>query len=296
LKPPYDRETGTYERVGGNGYSSGAQISADGLFVAFHSHANNLVVGDTNGAPDCFIYDRSNGSVERVLGLGGTQDNSGAIPTDISHDGRFTVFYSNYGNFVAGDTNGSSDTFVYDRVMQIVERVSIGTGGVQGNGASETASITPDGRFAAFASTASNLVDGDTNGQRDIFVYDRLNGTTERVSISSDGSQLNGTSHHPSISDDGRYVAFHSTATNGGNDANGTEDVFVFDRNADTLTKLSVTDAGVAGNGQSAMATVSGDGQYVVFDSYASNLIAGDQNGVQDVFLANLSSPDWQLI
>jgi hypothetical protein len=291
----YDRQTQTYERIGGNGYSSGAHISDDGRFVAFHSHANNLVAGDTNNAPDCFIYDRDTGTIERALGPGGSQNNTGAIPTDISADGRYTVFYADSA-FVAGDTNGGSDAFVYDRVLDTVERVSVASGGVQANAGSEFASITPDGRFVAFTSTSSNLVANDTNGQRDVFVHDRLTGTTERVSVTSNGTQLNGGSQLPTISDDGRYVAFHGLATNGVSDTNGTDDAFVFDRQTDTLVRLSSTSTGAAGNAQSAMATISADGQYVTFASFASNLVAGDTNGFQDVFLAHLSASGWVLV
>jgi len=294
----YDRQTQSYERIegssgAGNGYSSGARISGDGNVVAFHSAASNLVAGDTNGNPDCFIYDRGTATIERVLGVGGAQDNSGAAPTSISYDGRYVAFYSAGTNLVAGDTNGVSDTFIYDRVSGSFERISVASNGDQANGNSDYASISPDGRFVAFASEASNLVAGDTNGVRDIFVHDRLTHTTERVSVTSSGTQLNGASNIPTISDDGSIVAFHSTATNGGSDPNGTEDVFVFDLQTDTLMKLSTTSAGLAGNGQSAMATVSNDGQYVAFDSFASDLVVGDNNGVPDVFLANLALSGW---
>jgi len=297
----YDRQTQSYDRVEGslgqgNGYSTGARISADGNVVAFHSHASNLVADDTNGRPDTFIYDRVTGAIERVLGNGGVQDDSGAAPTSISADGQYIAYYSAGTNLVSEDTNGVSDTFVYDRISQTSERVSISSSGDQGNGNSDYASMTPDGRFVAFASEASNLVADDTNGVRDIFVHDRLNDTTERVSVTSNGTQLNGASNIPTISDDGRYVAFHSTATNGGNDSNGTEDVFVFDLDANTLMKLSTIGAGVAGNGQSAMATVSNDGQFVAFDSFASNLVMDDGNGFQDVFLADVSLAGWVLV
>src|SRR5262249_31008503 len=143
-------------------------------------------------------------------------------------------------NLVSNDGNGGvTDTFVYDRVTDTTELVSRGLGGAAGNGDSDFASITPDGRYVAFSSTASNLVVDDTNGLRDVFVFDRLNPTMERVSVMTNGAQLNGESALPSISDDGRLIVFHSNASNVTGDANGTYDTFVFDRETHTLARVS---------------------------------------------------------
>jgi archaellum component FlaF (FlaF/FlaG flagellin family) len=129
---------------------------------------------------------------------------------------------------VPGDTNGTWDVFVHDRVTGQTTRVSVASDGTQGNGHSGSPSISADGRYVAFSSSASNLVPGDTNGRGDVFVHDRLTGQTTRVSVASDGTQGNGDSWWPSISADGRYVAFASEASNlVPGDTNGTWDVFV---------------------------------------------------------------------
>src|SRR3989440_5054627 len=149
----------------------------------------------------------------------------------ISADGRFVAFYSSAANLVGGDTNGARDVFVLDRKTGKTTRVSVDSHGAQGNGDSEGPSISTDGRFVAFYSLASNLVAGDTNGVRDVFVRDRKTGKTTRVSVNSHGAQTKRQSIVRSISADGRFVAFYSAATNlVGGDTNAAGDVFVRDR------------------------------------------------------------------
>lgn len=163
-------------------------------------------------------------------------------------------------------------------------RVSLRSNGNQANDDSYTPDISADGRYVAFASDASNLVSGDDNEARDVFVHDRLTGVTERVSVNSDGDEGNFDSDAPSISDDGRFVAFHSFATNfRSNDSNGVADIFVRDRETDeTIWANFVLNGDV--NDISYDPDISGNGQYVTFWSYASNLVGGDTNGVADVF------------
>jgi Tol biopolymer transport system component len=163
----------------------------------------------------------------------------------------------------------------------ITERVSVDSAGNQGNDASGGGAITPDGRYVAFSSSASNLVEGDTNGTYDIFVHDRDTGVTERVSVSSGGAQANGWSSGLAISDDGRHVAFTSNATNlVEGDTNGTYDIFVHDRDTGVTERVSVwgTYSGGQANGWSGAPAISGDGRYVAFTSVASNLVPGDTN------------------
>jgi Tol biopolymer transport system component len=219
-----DRVAGTTERVsvasGGapaNNDSSWPWISADGRFVVFDSFASNLVVGDTNRKGDVFVRDRAAGTTERVsVATGGAQanDESGISVRAASADGRFVGFESDATNLVAGDTNGVRDVFVRDRVAGTTERVDIGRGGAQANLESLMGAISADGRFVVFDSEAPNLVADDTNGRWDVFVRDRVAGTTERASVANGGAQANDGSDWSSISADGRFVAFGSDATN----------------------------------------------------------------------------------
>src|SRR3989442_1497918 len=125
---------------------------------------------------------------------------------------------------------------------QTTERVSVTSGGTEGNGASLGSALSADGRFVAFQSDATNLAPGDTNGATDVFVRDRQTGMTERVSVASDGTQANNASSYPALSADGRFVAFQSDATNlVAGDTNGATDVFVHDRQ--TCATEPVSDA-----------------------------------------------------
>jgi archaellum component FlaF (FlaF/FlaG flagellin family) len=210
-------------------------MSADGRYVAFHSDASNLVPGDTNRQKDVFVYDRQADTIERVsLAADGTQGSFDSRDPSISADGRYVAFESAASNLVPDDTNGQWDVFVYDRQTGTTQRVSLAAAGTQGNSSSNAPSISADGRYVAFESAASNLVPGDTNGQRDVFVYDRQTGTIERVSLASDGTQGNDRCYTPAISADGRYVAF----TSGPIATNGT-DVWIVDAYSDKVYKYT---------------------------------------------------------
>src|SRR5438067_1693678 len=207
-------------------------------------------------------------------------------PPSISADGRFVAFDSRATNLVPGDTNGRSDLLGHDRQTWITERMSVDGAGNQGNSDSDRPLISANGRFVAFNSRSTNLVPGDTNGTSDVFVHDRQTGTTERVSVDNTGNQGNGGSGVVAISADGRFVAFVSTATNlVPGDTNGVLDVFVHDRQTGTTERVSVDSAGNQGNGGSAVFAISADGRFVAFVSSATNLVPGDTNGGQDVFV-----------
>jgi Tol biopolymer transport system component len=272
-----------------NGHSYEPAISADGRFVAFASIASNLVAGDLNGTIDVFVRDRRLQVTRRVsVGPGGQQANDNSLLPAISADGRFVVFVSSASNLVAGDTNQLLDVFVRDRVAQVTTRVSVGPGGLQGNGDSFSHSpvISAHGRFVAFASFASNLVAGDTNDTEDVFVRDRKLQVTRRESVGPGGLQANSVSLGPAISADGRFVAFWSYANNlVGGDSNGRYDVFVRDRRVQVTRRVSVGPGGRQGNYDSSEPTISADGRFVAFESGASNLVAGDTNHRLDVFV-----------
>jgi hypothetical protein len=295
----HDRQTGMTEIVSvsstgqqGNRNSGSPSISADGRYVAFSSDSTNLVNGDTNGYSDVFVHDRVTGVTGRVsLSSSGVQGNNGSYRPSLSADGRFVAFYSYANNLVAGDTNGKYDVFVHDRLTGVTERVSVSGAGVQGNGDSKYSSMSANGQYVAFESLATNLVADDTNAATDIFVHDRLTGSTERVSISGTGLQGNGSSYASAISAGGQQVVFLSYATNFvPGDTNGYFDVFVHDRLTGGTDRVNVSSAGQqannSGNPMYSVPATSADGRYVVFDSFATNLIDGDANAyIADIFI-----------
>jgi Tol biopolymer transport system component len=275
-----------------NDYSNEPALSADGRFVAFRSYASNLVPGDTNSKQDVFVHDRQRRTTTRVsVGPRGTQANDSNGGPVLSANGRFVAFYSYASNLVPGDTNSATDVFVHDRQRRTTTRVSVGPRGVQGNGDSEWAALSADGRFVAFHSEAINLVldTDDTNDETDIFVHDRQRRTTTRVSLGPGGAQGDNDSYWPALSANGRFVAFLSYASNlVPGDTNGKQDVFVHDRQRRTTTRVSVGPRGVQGNDDSGLyGTIapSADGRFVAFASDASNLVPGDTNGTKDVFV-----------
>ena len=223
----------------------------------------------------------------------GVQGNQDSQQPAVSADGRWVAFASPSDNLMPDDTNASSDIFVRDRRTGTTQRVSVSSAGRQGNGGSGLLngmggpSISADGRYVAFDSEATNLVKGDTNNTADVFVHDRLTGTTERVSVASSGAQANAGATEPGISGDGRFVAFESFSDNLVPDANFTADVFVHDRQTGVTQRVSQAPDGSDANGQSLFAPVlSNDGRFVYFTSFASNLVLGDtDNNDVDAYL-----------
>jgi Tol biopolymer transport system component len=266
-----------------------ASISGDGRFAGFASLATNLVPGDTNDDLDAFVHDLETGVTERVsLGAGGVEANGGSGLPALSGDGRWAAFRSEATNLVPGDTNGTRDVFVRDRRAGTTERVSVATGGLQGNGVSDFPSISGDGRWVAFESEATNLAPGDTNGTRDVFVHDRQTGVTRRVSVDSQGQQGNGYSSDADLSPDGRFVAFRSEATNlVAGDTNDQGDIFLHDLQTGETMRVNVTPAGEQCTAGSAGARVSLHGRSVAFLSGAEALAPGDTNGWVDSFVAS---------
>ena len=241
-------------------------LTLDGRCVAFESRATNLVPGDTNEAWDVFVRDRWAATTERIsVANDGVQGNRGSGGARISADGRFVAFHSDADNLVPGDTNGKRDVFVRDRLSATTERISIGDDGAQGNGDSSWASMSGDGRFVAFESSASNLVPGDINNAADIFVRDRLTNRTVRVSVASDGVQGNAASESAALSADGQWVAFVSSAANLAPGAELPEaQVFVRDIRGGTTQcvspRFSATSVTIFRR-----PAISGDGRFVAF-------------------------------
>jgi len=310
----------------GNFESRVPSISADGRFVAFSSVATNLVTGDTNGQFDVFVHDRDadgDGVFDEPGGIAttrasvngsGAQGNFGSDGPRISASGRFVCFRSDASNLVPGDINVSEDTFVHDRDSDAdgifdepggisTTRVSLpnladqGTLGTQANSYSNCRGISADGRFVALLSGALNLVLGDTNGFQDLFVHDRATGATTRVSVPNQddqgslGAQANDHTFSGAMSADGSSVAFDSSASNlVVGDNNGSQDIFVYDLGTDITTRVSVDSDGNEGGSFSSFPSLSADGRFVAFESFATNLVLDDTNGTADIFVHDRQS------
>jgi Tol biopolymer transport system component len=272
--------------VQGNFDSYGPRISGNGRYVTFISAADNLVPGDTNVASDVFVRDLLLQTTTRVsVDSSGNQGTGNSGNPSITADGRFIAFDSQAPNLVPGDTNGTSDVFVRDTLNGTTTRVSVDSNGVQGDNVSYVPYISAGGNLIAFSSLADNFAANDTNLTLDVFVHNVQTGQTTLVSASLAGNPGNGASTFAAISIDERWVTFQSDATNlVANDGPGT-DVFVRDLIAGQTEKISVSTAGVAGNGSSSSPAISGDGRFVVFYSLAGNLVPGDTNGAEDIFL-----------
>lgn len=229
----------------------------------------------------------SGGPIQRVsVASDGTEADYYSSMPAISSDGRFVVFSSSASNLVPGGTNGEKHIFVHDRLTGTTELVSKASDSTQANSDCYEPVISGDGRYVAFYSNADNLVPDDTNNKWDVFVHDRQSGTTERVSVASDDSQSNRESYGPAISYDGRYVGFSSWASNlVDDDTNGWCDAFVHDRQTGTTERVSVSTTGAQATRNMYMDSISGDGRYVAMHGPASNLVSGDANGADDIFV-----------
>ena len=298
-----DLKTGHVVRVsvgaGGvqaNGRSNQPRLSGDGHFVVFTSEASNLVTGDTNHQPDVFIRDLRTGVTRLVsVGRGGARANWDSAEPVVSYSGRYVAFASDATNLVAGDTNATSDVFVRDMTSGLTTRVSKRTNGLQSDAYSDLPSISADGRYVAFESSATNLIAGDTNGFVDVFLRDRVAGTTRRISLGAGGVQADGNVTQPVISANGKFVAFVSEAAN----LVATDT----DTDGDVVRRTIATGVNVrisfrTDNLQGSFATgpaISGDGNLVAFTT-SSDLVPADTNQNQDVYVRNVRAATYQLI
>ncbi len=270
------------------GYGEDASFTGNGRYVIFQTNADNLIPGTIGGSMNVYRKDLQTGALVLVSSNANGQAANASTEADASHDGRYVVFTTFASNLVAGDTNGLYDIFRKDLVTGEVVRVSTGSKNAQGqeaeaNGSSGEASISADGRYVVFESSASNLVAGDTNGATDIFRKDLVTGETIRVSTSPGNGQANDECHYATISPDGRYVLFESVATNlAGGDGHYIQ-VFRKDLQTGEIVRIGPAD-GSAGNGSSRDAKFAADGHSILFTSSASNLVPGDRNEERDVF------------
>lgn len=277
----------------GNGVSGRPSIASGGQVVAFESVASNLVYSDTNGMQDVFVRNLTTGETKRVsVSSAGVEGLGDSGEPAISADGRWVAFSSWAANLVPGDTRGFKDVFLHDLETGQTTRVSLNSAGEESNGSSKSPALSADGRHVAFASDATNLVMTDTNRCWDVFVHDRVTRQTMRVNISSAGGQADQDSGWPALSADGRYVAFVSRANNLVTpDSNGGRDVFLRDTVAGRTLCISVVPSGDTGNAfcSDQRPAISSGGRWVVFESWASDLVAYDANWVSDIFLRDLA-------
>jgi Tol biopolymer transport system component len=300
-------------------------VSADGRYVLFRSDSPDVVAGDTNGESDVFLRDRQTGRTVRVsVSSSGAQANGGSDQFgSVSSDGRYVTFASSASNLVANDTNGTLDVFLRDTVAGVTERVSLAPSGAQADGASSVSFVSDDGRYVLFGSAASNLIIGYGAPKFGAYLRDRVQRSTALVSFA--GPTLDcaptamtrearvaifvcnriyaywrelplyglatvfdsgGKDARPDdISNDGQYITVTTTAALVPSDTNGRNDVYLFDRGTHAFELISVAQDGGTGLGYSDRSTVSDDGRFVAFVSFAGILVPGDTNGTSDVFI-----------
>ncbi len=273
--------------VKGNGGSFYPSISADGQVIAFHSHASNLVPGDTNGTSDIFVHDVRTGITKRAsVTSTGAQVPTGQVagdnvvgPPSISPDGRWVGFTARVQGFTDGDdVNSATKAYLHDRQTGGIEVVSRSSANavVDAGGA---VSPSVDGNIVAFYSGNAHVTPGDSNGDPDIFVRNRITGTTTKVPAGEDGAIRH------ALSGQGRFVVFESRTGNLSlAEQDGKVHIFVHDLQTSTTTRVSVATGGTKANNDSRHPAISKDGRYVTFHSTATNLVPGDTNGQSDVF------------
>jgi Tol biopolymer transport system component len=271
-------------------------ISDDGRYVAFTSSAIGRAPGGNQVTTDVYVRDRQTGRTVLVSASSdGIPADGASFSPSISGDGRLIAFVSDAGNLAPRDTNGVSDVFVRDWQNGKTELVSARPDGAAANGPSFSPVISGDGSAIAFASGASNLL-ADANDAVDLFARDLQQKRTELVSATAGGQPANGWSGSPAISHDGQVIAFVSAATNlAPGDTSPRAKLLVRDRRTGKTELASVNARGEPANGESAFPAISRDGQIVAFVSGADNLVAGDANQAEDVFVRDRQAKTTEL-
>ena len=303
----HDRLTGDITRVSiasdgtegdNSSFGTAAAISADGRYIAFCSYAGNLVPGgDLNGGPnpDVYLHDRETAETTRIsVASDGTQANDWSCKPSISSNGRFIAFDSFATNLAPEDPNSNLDVFIHDQLTGNTSLISRAYGNQVANGESQSPSISADGRYVAYVSTADNLVAEDINGNWDIFVHDRLSGQNTLASIASNGTQGDNASIHAALSADGKYVLFDSVASNlVSDDTNGVMDLFMHNLLTHETIRVSMAFDGAEGNDSSRFPTIASHGCAMAFASNANNLVPNDTNNFQAIFV-RIGTCSWQ--
>ncbi len=274
-------------------------ISGDGNTIVLRSYANNVPGGPTGfnlGA--LYLIDRPSGLFTHItIPLTGTDPGGQSEPTDVTTDGRYVLFTSYAPNLVSGDTNQAADAFRYDSVTGTKTRVSLGVAGNQSADDAWAGKITDDGRFALFSFLGDDATAGDNNNSEDVFVRDLQLGTTEAISVTPGGTTGNGLARPVWISADGRYVVFFSDSSNlVAGDTNGWPDHFLRDRQTGTTTLITVTTSGAQTDHYSEQGVMGRAGRYLYFPSFATNVVPGDTNGQEDLFVRDLQLGTTELL
>ncbi|WP_166868422.1 MULTISPECIES: PD40 domain-containing protein [unclassified Salinibacterium] len=297
----FDTSTGTTTLISrhtdgtqGDKDSYASAISADGRYVTYESYATTLVADDSNGSADIFLFDTSTGTTTLISRHSdGTQGNDSSSGPAISADGLYIAYDSWADNLVDDDSNDAHDIFLYKATTGTTTLISRHTDGTQGNDSSSGPAISADGLYIAYESRADNLVDDDDDGgYPDVFLHDTATSTTTLVSRLTGGTEGDSWSQHPTISGDGRYITYKSYAsTLVTGDTNAAWDVFLSDTATSTTTLISRHTDGTPGNSSSEGPAISTDGRYIAYESWADNLVDGDENEWIDVFLFAAPAP-----
>lgn len=290
-----DLETGVLTRVSnahgsadsGNSSSVEPSISGNGRFIAFRSRATDLLPGDTNDMTDIFRFDTWSGTMLRISnGLAG-QANGDSFAPSISASGSRIAFYSEADNLAIGDTNGKSDIFIVD-VAGLPNLITRNALGLSANGSSRSPALSASGRHLAFTTFATDLP-VPTGGALQIVWVNLESMEYELVSADPTGQPATGSSLSPTISADGRFVAFLGFMNGLAPYESAHADVFVRDvQNGQTWTGGRASGVSGTANDGSALPRISADGSLLAFTSGATNIVPGDGNGYDDVFLRTM--------
>ncbi len=287
--------------TGGNDWSGYPAISSDGRTIVFYSTASNLVNGDTNGAADVFAYSVPTGAMSRVsVNSDGDQATGPSSFPSVSSDGTRILFISSAANLDPRPVGAFGDLYLHETTTRTTTRLTAGWDGNPINGEIRDPEISDDGNTVVFATDASNIVTGDYNGYRDVFVMDisdPATPSTTRISTAHTGGDTNEHSYQPAASGDGSTILFTSYATNiVPDDTNTALDVFAYDRATEVTTRISLTSAGGQANAHSDQPDISSDGNTIVFHSRATNMTADDGWWDYDVYLLDVLTGDLSLI
>ena len=272
-------------------------ISADGRSLVF-LYSGSLVTGSSGAFYDIYLAGVGTSAIERVsVGPAGELASDGRnINPDVSRDGRYVVWQSDGSNWAPGGNRDYSDVFLKDRTTGSLTRLSTSLTGGDGNGDSQHARVSADGRYVVFDSFASNLTVNDTNGYADIFVWDRATGGLTNLSNLANPALVRNAFNNslkPDVAFDngtGGVIVFETAKALSAQDIYNGTDIYAYFLADNSFRLVSSTAAGAGVQLSSEDARISGDGRFVTFASYSDSLVPNDQNGSRDVFVKDLST------